>query len=138
MTMTPDVNVVLLDFKDTKPNEMVTENEDGSYTIFVNARLSHDGRMRAYQHAMEHINRNDFQKDDVQQIEAVAHDILTEKVEQPVIPPEKVEAILEKIRIEREHIRQAREQYEEDMRYLRGMYDSFTLAEHRWLYRHDL
>lgn len=37
--MTPDVNVVLIDFKNTKPNEMVTENEDGSFTIFLNSRL---------------------------------------------------------------------------------------------------
>ena len=136
--MTPDVNVILLDFKDTKPSEMVTENEDGSYTIFVNARLSQDGRMRAYQHAMKHIQGNDFQKDDIQQIEASAHDILTEKVEQPAIPLEEVNAILEKIRLERKRIREELERYEEDMRYIRGMYDSFALAEHKWLYGNDL
>lgn len=30
--MTPDVNVVVIDFKTAKGNEMVTCNEDGSYT----------------------------------------------------------------------------------------------------------
>ena len=39
--MTPDVNVHLLDF----PNygkEMVVKNEDDTYTILINAKLSHD------------------------------------------------------------------------------------------------
>ena len=53
--MTPDVNIVLMDI-DFKTNEVVTENEDGSYTIVINARLSEDGRAQAYKHAMQHIN----------------------------------------------------------------------------------
>ncbi|MCD2493310.1 hypothetical protein LQE92_11865 [Lacrimispora sp. NSJ-141] len=54
---------------------MVSENEDGSYTILINARLSDAGRLRAYEHAMKHISDNDFQKEDVQTIEAAAHEI---------------------------------------------------------------
>lgn len=73
MTMTPDVNVVVLDFKSTKEHEMVTENSDGSYTIFINARLTYTRQLEAYQHAMKHINECDFQKTDVQTIEAIAH-----------------------------------------------------------------
>ena len=70
--MTPDVNVVLLDF----PNpgkEMVFENEDGSYTILINSKLSYNGQLLAYNHAMKHIQNYDFQKSDVQIIETVAH-----------------------------------------------------------------
>jgi|GEM_PF-1983522 len=70
--MTPDVNVVLLDFP-RKGNEMVIPNEDGSFTIMINARLSHKGQLDAYWHAIKHIENEDFEKDDVQSIEAIAH-----------------------------------------------------------------
>lgn len=83
MTMTPDVNVVVLDFKSTKEREMVTENEDGSFTIFINARLSYKSQLESYNHAMKHIENNDFIRDDVQNIEAVAHNI-----EKPIIKEE--------------------------------------------------
>ena len=52
--MTPDVNVVLLDFP-APGNEMVFENEDDSFTIMINARLSYDEQLKAYRHAMRHI-----------------------------------------------------------------------------------
>lgn len=52
---------------------MVVENEDGSYTILINAKLSYSGRIEAYKHAMNHINNNDFQKENVQEIEFHAH-----------------------------------------------------------------
>lgn len=69
---TQDVNVVFRDF----PNygkEMVVPNEDGSYTIFINARLNYEQQMKAYLHAMKHIVGDDFQKEDVQSIEYLAH-----------------------------------------------------------------
>lgn len=71
--MTQDVNVCVIDFKGIPGKELVTENEDGSYTILINARLSHEGQLQAYEHAMKHINNDDFRKEDVQKIEAVAH-----------------------------------------------------------------
>lgn len=54
-------------------NEVVTENEDGSYTIFINSRLNYEKQMKSYLHAMKHITGDDFQKDDVQKIECIAH-----------------------------------------------------------------
>ena len=39
--MTPDVNVVVIDFKTCKGKEMVVPNEDGSYTILINSRLTY-------------------------------------------------------------------------------------------------
>ena len=54
-------------------NEVVTENEDGRYTIFINSRLNYEKQMKAYLHAMKHITGDDFQKDDVQSIEYLAH-----------------------------------------------------------------
>lgn len=74
MMITPDVNVSVIDFHGISGKELVTENEDGSYTILINARLSYEGQLQAYQHAMKHINNDDFRKEDAQKIEAVAHD----------------------------------------------------------------
>lgn len=72
--MTQDVNVVLLNFPNTKTHEMVTENEDGSYTIALNTRDTAERRAESYRHALrKHIERNDFEKDNVQDIESDAH-----------------------------------------------------------------
>ena len=45
------------------------ENEDGSFTIIINARISQARQMIAYQHALEHIMRDDFGKADADAIE---------------------------------------------------------------------
>lgn len=73
--MTMDVNVVVLDFKNVKSREAVTENTDGSYTIFLNARESYEQQVKSYEHALKHIENDDFKQSDVQVIEALAHDI---------------------------------------------------------------
>ena len=62
--------VILMDMT---VNEVVTENEDGSYTIFINSRLNYEKQMKSYLHAMKHITGDDFQKDNVQSIEYLAH-----------------------------------------------------------------
>lgn len=66
---TLDVNVVLLDFKTSKAKEMITVNEDGTYTVLINSRLAHAEQLKAYSHAINHIRENDFAKEDVQSIE---------------------------------------------------------------------
>ena len=70
-----DVFVEIIDFGDLKGSEMVTPNPDGSYTILVNARKSFEAQQESVLHALGHIERNDFEKENVQQIEAVAHQI---------------------------------------------------------------
>ena len=65
----PDVIVHLIDFPKGKVHEAVTENADGSYSVFIDARLSNDGQLREYEHALKHIESGDFEKDDVQLIE---------------------------------------------------------------------
>lgn len=70
--MVPIINCQLIDFP-VKGREMVVSNDDGSYTILINARLSDAGRMEAYEHAMKHILNDDFNKMDVQKIESKAH-----------------------------------------------------------------
>ena len=66
-----DVYVYIVDLPE-RVDEMVTPCLDG-YTVYLNARLSYAGRVKAYHHAIRHIERNDFEKYDVQKIEEEAH-----------------------------------------------------------------
>lgn len=66
------IQVKLIDFP-TKGNETVTKNDDDSYTIFINAKLSHEKQLEAYEHAMRHILGDDFSKNDIGKIEFDAH-----------------------------------------------------------------
>ena len=45
----------------------------GGYTVYISSRLDLPHRLKAYRHALRHIAENDFEKDDVQRIEAEAH-----------------------------------------------------------------
>ena len=54
-------------------NEMVTPCLEG-YTVYIDERLDEAHRLEAYRHALEHINHHDFERADVQQIEADAHE----------------------------------------------------------------
>lgn len=65
-----DYQIILLDMP---INEAVTVNEDGSYTIFINARLNREQQIKSYYHAMKHIVGEDFEKENAQEIEALAH-----------------------------------------------------------------
>lgn len=72
-----------------KINEMVTPCADG-YTVYISDRLDHEGQLRAYAHALEHIKNNDFaSEEDIQSIEAKAHKQTTEKPAQPKIRKKK-------------------------------------------------
>lgn len=66
--LTEDIGVYLIDM-DTAVREQVNYNEDGSFTIFINARLSCEQQMIAYQHALLHIVNNDFEKECADEIE---------------------------------------------------------------------
>lgn len=41
-----------MDFPSKKGNEMVVPNEDGSYTILINAGLNYESQLKAYEHAI--------------------------------------------------------------------------------------
>ena len=66
--LTEDIGVYFLNM-DTAVEEEVHPNEDGSFTIFINARISNDRQMLAYQHAIQHIMQDDFSKDCADEIE---------------------------------------------------------------------
>ena len=72
-----EIFVYVIDFETTKIKETVTENEDGTYSIFLNARHTAENRLQAYLHAVEHIRNNDFEKKnaDIDSIEAERHKI---------------------------------------------------------------
>lgn len=54
--------------------EHLVKNADDTYTIFLNARLSQENRLKSYWHALQHIQDEDFLKEDVQRIEKKAHE----------------------------------------------------------------
>lgn len=99
---TPDVNVVLLDFPNSQ-KEMVVPNEDGSFTILINAKHTTEQQAAAYDHAMEHIRNSDFQKKDVQQIEQTAHNLTVSKKTENIAPAssDTLDKIMKRIRRER-------------------------------------
>lgn len=68
-----DYQVQLIQFPNTSAKEAVTENDDGSYTIFIEVSLSREAQMEAFRHAMCHITGMDFDKLNVDQIEKIAH-----------------------------------------------------------------
>ena len=67
-----DIYVYIVDLKSSVP-EMVTQNPDGTYTVILNARYSYEHRIESYLHACRHIEHNDFERHNVQEIETDAH-----------------------------------------------------------------
>lgn len=57
-----DVFVRVIELPSTIP-ALVALDPDGNYNIYINARLSHDEALRAYEHEKRHIFRNDFFRD---------------------------------------------------------------------------
>lgn len=134
--MTPDVNVVVIDFKTAKGNEMVTCNEDGSYTILINARLSYTGQLKAYEHAMRHIKEEDFQKEDVQSIEYAAHQLdTTDAVPEPA---QKYLDRIQQLKKEQQKIQRQIKRDQERVKFIMDNYNLYELAEHHYLYGNNL
>lgn len=82
-----DITVVFGDFPSGKVHEFVKQRPDGTYLIKIDARLNYEMRLKKYQHALKHIEDGDFDKIDIQQIEAEAH-------EKPIEPPVKAAKII--------------------------------------------
>lgn len=70
-----DIIIKVIDLP-VRINALTVANEDGSYTICINARASFKQQYEAYLHELQHIQNYDFQKDDVQAIESKAHLLL--------------------------------------------------------------
>lgn len=133
--MTPDVNVFLIDFQ-ASGREMVVSNEDGSYTILINAKLSQDGQLKAYQHALSHINDEDFEKTDIQSIEFRAHELESSKKAAPVLA-DKYAKRIKRLQKKQKKLNKALKEKEKEIKLISDLYgpDYFCrAAEYRWLY----
>ena len=63
----------VIDFPDGKAKSMIIRDGNGDYNLYINARCSAAAQEEGYLHEIRHLIRNDFEKTDVQQIEADAH-----------------------------------------------------------------
>lgn len=133
--MTPDVNTFLVNFP-SPGNEMVVQNEDGTYTVLINAKLSQDGQLKAYQHAINHITNGDFEKSEVQSIELHAHELdISEEIVS--VPVDKYEKRILQLRRERKRIQKALKEKRKEIKVITELYGSNYLeksARDNWLY----
>ena len=67
-----EINTQLSDMDILIP-EHIVRNSDDSYTILLNARLSHERQLDAYEHALKHIHNHDFLKINANIIEKDTH-----------------------------------------------------------------
>lgn len=142
-----EINVQIIDM-DVMIPEQITRNSDGSYTIFLNARLTHEHRLQSYEHAIRHIKAGDFEKQggDVQEIEAIAHSQQTAQEQSVAIyaPSKEFEErrakALARIKRRRRKIEKQLKEYREDMEFIGADAPdvAFARAEHQWLYGKDL
>ena len=58
---------------DVLVGEQVIKNNDDSYTILLNARLSHERQLECYKHALLHINNEELENDNADEIECKTH-----------------------------------------------------------------
>lgn len=71
--MIPDIYTHYLDL-DTSVPACVVKNDDGSFTIILNSRMSAERQRKSYEHEVKHILDGDFDSDeDVDIIEGRRH-----------------------------------------------------------------
>lgn len=133
--MTPDVNIFLVNFS-APGKEMVVHNEDDTYTVLINAKLSQDGQLKAYQHALSHIENKDFEKSDVQDIELKAHE-LNVSDNLVAVPANEFEKQIKRLQRKRKKLQKALKEKEEEIDFILEFFGPdylFRLAEEKWLY----
>lgn len=67
-----DFNVVVRNMEIGIPEE-INKNDDGSYTVILNARYNYEQCKDSMSHSFGHVRDNDWEKDCVQSIETVRH-----------------------------------------------------------------
>lgn len=68
------MNDIFQHYVQTGQKEMITENEDGSYSVFIDPRLNYESQFSEMIHAVKHINRHDFSRETTaDQAERQAH-----------------------------------------------------------------
>lgn len=72
-----DIQLFYVDFP-TKIRGRTVANADGTYSVFINARLSYAMQRKAIKHELRHIRKGEVDSDNVvsvQQLEMGAHDL---------------------------------------------------------------
>jgi len=67
-----DINLILLEDASGVPGSGWS-NADGSFTIFIDSKLCFEKQQEVFKHELLHILENDFEKQNVDSIEAHAH-----------------------------------------------------------------
>lgn len=72
-----DIFIHYIDFKNSIPATS-TCNEDGSYSVFINSRISNEQQVNGYIHELKHILKQDFECriGFVDRIEYYAHNMI--------------------------------------------------------------
>lgn len=83
--MTDEIYIYCINLPDGI-NEMIAPCE-GGYTLYIDKRLSPDGFIRAYHHAVSHVVNNDWDIPDVQSIERTAHEQREKGRDSLSVPP---------------------------------------------------
>ena len=58
-----DYFVYVVDFPDCRAGGFVTPNDDGTFSVFLNARLTRDQNAASAAHERKHIAHDDFYRD---------------------------------------------------------------------------
>ncbi len=129
-----DVYVHLMDMPgNTK--EAVTENPDSTYSVFINSRLSQEEQLKAFRHAVKHIDRNDFTNYNVQIIEYQSRS--SEEGAIP-IPARRYYDELMRLRKERRELQRKIKRDEERIKFLENNLDMYSRAENYYFFGNDL
>lgn len=131
-----DIFVYLIDFP-IETKEAVCQNEDSSFSIFINAKLSHDAQLKAYEHALRHIECNDFEGKNVQKIE---YQVRHGETRNPAaaVPSKEYVNTLKRLKRQQQMIQKKMKQDEKRVKFLQENFDLFNIAEHQNLYGKDL
>ena len=68
-----DFNVVVREDMQIGIPEEINHNDDGSYTVFLNAKYNYEQCKMSMNHSFGHVRDEDWKKDCVQSIEIVQH-----------------------------------------------------------------
>ena len=71
--MIEGINIGFLEHAPAGFHGMAVKNDDGFYTILLDPNDTFEQNMKTYLHELEHIYNNDFDKEDVQAVEAATH-----------------------------------------------------------------
>lgn len=131
-----DTNYVYVYLRNDLPrgvNELVSPGIDG-YTVLISDRLDREQQLKAYEHALKHIEDGDFDIDSiksVQEIESRAHESATFET---LISTDWIAEEIARLKREQKKLKaQMRRKQAQINQMVADGYDFFAAAEARWL-----